>query len=71
MMIDNKYLYILNIFNNNNIITFEMYLNTINLLDLNELDDELLDNLLGFIEYKDNLRYRTNIIKLCKNKLNI
>ncbi|CCU55527.1 unknown similar to AMEV229 [Adoxophyes honmai entomopoxvirus 'L'] len=44
------------------------YLQILNLLD--ESDDIILDNLLGYAEYIDNTIYRINIINYCEKRYN-
>ncbi|AAG02935.1 similar to ATP-dependent clp proteinase [Betaentomopoxvirus amoorei] len=65
----NKYKIISKIIIKYNKLSREKYLKILNLIDEN--DDEILDNLLGYIEYINNFIYRLRILKFCESKCNM
>ncbi|CCU56133.1 unknown similar to AMEV229 [Choristoneura rosaceana entomopoxvirus 'L'] len=63
-----KYLIISNIVKKYKKLNNKNYLKILNLIDIN--DDEILDNLLGYVEYVDNTIYRINILNYCNSNIN-
>lgn len=64
----NKYTFIMKCMIYNNEFDCNLYKNIINIL--NNDDDIILDNLLHIIEYRDNIKYKINILEQCIKIIN-